>query len=187
MEPLALNVGLKPQWTWRASYDALFPAEDPLYVAALNQNNEMSSAATTSGMPWRQRGLASGIASLGAGCFLDSEVGCAGAGGSSSANLKAAGARVIVDNMRAGLSPEEAGMDALNRIVRWYRNDMSALRFIEIMYYVLRKDGAYAGVSLWQGDKTGHERQFTIHDGVRRAESFRFLLQGSPAEPMGIG
>jgi len=72
-------------------------------------------------------------------------------------------------------------MDALRQIARRYENDPIALRFVEIVYYILRKDGAYGGVSLWQGDKTGHTRQFTIHDGLRRSENCRFLLAGSPA------
>jgi N4-(beta-N-acetylglucosaminyl)-L-asparaginase len=95
--------------------------------------------------------------------------------------MKIAGARKIIDNMRAGMSPEEAGMDVLRQIALWYRNDTLALRFVEIVYYILRKDGAYGGVSLWQGDKTGHARQFTIHDGLRRSENCRYLLTGSPA------
>jgi N4-(beta-N-acetylglucosaminyl)-L-asparaginase len=79
------------------------------------------------------------------------------------------------------MSPEEAGMNVLQQIALWYESNTNALRFVEIAYYILRKDGAYGGVSLWQGDKTGHARQFTIHDGVRRAENCRFLLDGSPA------
>jgi hypothetical protein len=47
-------------------------------------------------------------------------------------------------------------MDVLHEIALWYRNDATALRSVEIVYYILRKDGAYGSVSLWQGDKTGH-------------------------------
>jgi N4-(beta-N-acetylglucosaminyl)-L-asparaginase len=79
------------------------------------------------------------------------------------------------------MSPEDAGMDVLRQIAIRYENNTTALRFVEIVYYILRKDGAYGSVSLWQGDKTGHTREFTIHDGVRRSESCRFLLDGSPA------
>ena len=78
------------------------------------------------------------------------------------------------------MSPADAGMDVLRSIADYYRGDMEALRFIEIVYYVLRNDGAYAGVSLWHGDRTGHVRSFTIHDGVRRSEEFAFLFDGSP-------
>ncbi len=180
-ERLAVDAGLGPQWTWRTAYDALFPTAEPLYVGTLSEKNEMSAVATTSGLPWRPSGIASDIAVIGAGTFLDPDIGSAGASGNAPANMKIAGARKIIDNMRAGMSPEEAGMDVLQQMARWYKNNTSALRFVEIVYYVLRKDGAYGSVSLWQGDKTGHTRQFTIHDGLRRSENCRFLLDGSPA------
>ncbi len=180
-ERLAVDAGLGPQWTWRTAYDALFPTAEPLYVGTLNEKNEMSAVATTSGLPWRPSGVASDIAVIGAGTFLDPDIGSAGASGNAPANMKIAGARNIIDNMRTGMSPEEAGMDVLKQMARWYENNTSALRFVEIVYYILRKDGAYGSVSLWQGDKTGHTRQFTIHDGLRRSENCRFLLDGSPA------
>ena len=77
--------------------------------------------------------------------------GFAGATGSGEENIKVAGAHTIVENMRRGMSPLESGMDALKRIARNYNNDMSKLKFVDMTYYVLRKDGAYAGVSLWEG------------------------------------
>jgi N4-(beta-N-acetylglucosaminyl)-L-asparaginase len=188
-EPLAVQAGIGPQWTWRAAYDALFPSAEPLYVATANPNNEISSAATSSGLPWRRAGAMSDIATLGSGCYLDPEVGSAGSSGTAAANIRIAGAHTIVENMRKGMSPEDAGMDALRRIVRWHGNDMTALRFVEMVYYILRKDGAYGCVSLWHGDRTGHVRQFTVHDGVRRSEDCKFLLEGGPANgapsPMG--
>ncbi len=180
-EPIAVEAGLGPQWTWRTAYDALFPAPEPFYIGTLNERHEMSAAATTSGMPWRPSGTASDIAVIGSGIFLDPEIGSAGASGNAPANMKIAGARKIVDNMRQGMTPEGAGLDVLQQIARWYMNDTNALRFVEIVYYIMRKDGAYGCVSLWQGDKTGHTRQFTIHDGLRRSENCRFLLAGSPA------
>lgn len=179
-DPEARQAGLDPQHSWRAAYDALFPAATPLYVSAVNTKNEISCAATTSGLPWRSPGAASDIAMIGCGCYLDPQVGSAGASGTAEANIKIAGAHAIVEAMSRGLSPEEAGLTALRRIVNWYRNDMSALRFIDLIYYVLRIDGAYAGVSLWEGDRTGHVQHFTIHDGLRRSEDCVFLFRGNP-------
>jgi N4-(beta-N-acetylglucosaminyl)-L-asparaginase len=89
--------------------------------------------------------------------------------------------------MRHGMSPQEAGMDALQRIVRNYNHDMSKLRFVDMVYYVLRKDGAYAGVSLWTGYEGGKPHQIVVHDGERRAENTKALFQGFsqdfPPEP----
>ncbi len=179
-EALARQEGLEPQWTWIAAYDALFPIAVPLYVSAINTRKEMSCAATTSGMPWKMPGAVSDVAMLGAGCYLDPQVGSAGASGSAGANIKVAGAYAIVQNMKRGMSPEEAGMDVLRSIASRYHGDMAALRFVEIVYYILRRDGAYAGVSLWRGDRTGHVRTFTIHDGLRRSEDCVSLFGASP-------
>ncbi len=186
LEPLALQAGVEPARTWRAAFDVVVPAAEPVYVSALDSKGGISSACTSSGRPWRMPGAASDIAVIGAGCSLDPEVGSAGSAGNADANIKIVGAHTIIENMRMGMSPEDAGMDALRRIVRWYGNDMNALRFIEMVYYVLRKDGAYSGVSLWRGDRTGHVREFAIVDGVgmRRTEECKFLFDASPLNGM---
>ncbi|MGF7183262.1 isoaspartyl peptidase/L-asparaginase [Tunturiibacter psychrotolerans] len=182
LEPYAVRAGLGPEFTWRAVYDALFPEAEPLYVSAVNEKQEVSSAATTSGLPWRQAGVTGDVAMVGAGCYLDPEIGSAGSSGNAEANIRIAGAHTIVENMRRGMSPEDAGMDALRRIVKRYKNDMTALRFVEMVYYILRVDGSYESVSLWRGDKTGHVRQFTIKDAenMRRSEDCKFLFDGNP-------
>ena len=80
------------------------------------------------------------------------------------------------------MSPLDAGMDALKRIVRNYNGDMDRLRFTDMTYYVLRKDGAYAGVSLWEGYETGKPHKIAVHDGVKRAEKTVNLLAGVSQE-----
>jgi N4-(beta-N-acetylglucosaminyl)-L-asparaginase len=182
LEPLAAEAGLGPEATWRAVFDAVAPSAEPVYVSAIDRKGQLSSASTSSGMPWRMPGASSDVAVIGAGCFLDPEVGSAGSSGNAEANVKIAGAHTIIENMRMGMSPEDAGMDAIRRIVRWYNNDMTALRFVEMVYYILRKDGAYASVSLWRGDRTGHLRQFTVCDGeeMRRTEDCVSLFPCSP-------
>ncbi len=181
-EPLASQEGLAPAATWRAVFDALAPVSQAVYVSTIDRKGQISSASSSGGQPWRMPGVASDVATIGAGCFLDPAVGSAGASGNAEASIKIAGAHTIVENMRMGMSPEEAGMDALRRIVRWYNNDMDALRFVEVVYYVLRKDGAYSGVSLWGGDGTGNVRQFTIKDAanVRRTEDCVALFPCGP-------
>ena len=181
-EPLAVQAGFNRAMTWRPVSDVLAPASQAIYVSAIDRKGELSSACTSGGRPWRIPGISSDVATIGAGCFLDPDVGSAGASGNAEASIKIAGANTIVENMRTGMSPEDAGMDALRRIVRWYKNDMQALRFIEVVYYVLRKDGAYASVSLWGGDTSGHVRQFTIVDAedVRRTEECVALFPSGP-------
>jgi N4-(beta-N-acetylglucosaminyl)-L-asparaginase len=78
-------------------------------------------------------------------------------------------------------------MDALKRVVHTYNGDMNKLRFIDMTYYVLRKDGAYAGVSLWEGYSPTKIHKIAVHDGERRAEKtvamFKGYSQDFPPEP----
>src|SRR6516162_11890213 len=78
---------------------------------------------------------------IGAGCYCDQDVGAAGATGNGEENIKVCGGHTIVENMRHGMSPEEAGMDALKRIVRNYNGDMHKLAYMDMTYYILRNDG----------------------------------------------
>jgi N4-(beta-N-acetylglucosaminyl)-L-asparaginase len=80
--------------------------------------------------------------------------------------------------MRHGMSPFDAGTDALKRIVRNYEGDMNKLRFVDMTYYILRKDGAYAGVSLWEGYEPNKVHKIAVHDGTKRAEKTVALFKG---------
>jgi len=84
--------------------------------------------------------------------------------------------------MRHGTSPQEAGMDALKRIVRNYNGNMTKLSYMDMTYYVLRKDGAYASVCLWEGYSAGHPHKFAVHDGTLRSEVATPLLKGYSQE-----
>jgi len=85
-----------------------------------------------------------------------------------------------VENMRKGMDPAAAGLDALRRIARNYNNDQKKLRYIEMTYFVLRKDGAYACVTLWSQSQKGSDRFFAVHDGERRKEKCVSLFDGTP-------
>jgi N4-(beta-N-acetylglucosaminyl)-L-asparaginase len=80
--------------------------------------------------------------------------------------------------MRHGMSPLDAGMDALKRIVRNYNSDMNKLRFVDMTYYILRKDGAYAGVSLWESYEASPPHTIAVHDGTKRSENTVAMFKG---------
>ena len=84
--------------------------------------------------------------------------------------------------MRQGMSPRDAGMEVMRRIVRIYNGDMTKVRLLDMEYYIVRKDGAYAGVSLWSTSPTGKPRVFTVHDGTYRVEKCAYLFEGSYLE-----
>ncbi|HSK43656.1 MAG TPA: N(4)-(beta-N-acetylglucosaminyl)-L-asparaginase [Candidatus Binatia bacterium] len=178
MYAAAADLGIAAEDRMDAIHKVLYPPTGTINCSALNEKMEMSSVTTTSGLAWKLPGRCGDSPVIGAGCYCDQDIGAAGATGSGEENIKVAGAHTIVENMRHGMSPEEAGMDALKRIARNYNNDMTRLAYVSMFYYVLRKDGQYAGVSLWSnaGEKA---RQYVVHDGTKRYETAKFLFQGS--------
>ena len=181
MYAIAADLGIAEQDRMDAVHKVLNPPTGTINCSVLNEKGEMSSVTTTSGLAWKIPGRCGDSPIIGAGCYCDQEVGAAGATGSGEENIKVAGAHTIVENMRRGMSPEEAGMDALRRIARNYNNDMNRLAYVSMFFYVLRRDGAYAGVSMWSGSGQ-HPRRFAVHDGARRYETAKALFQGVAKE-----
>jgi N4-(beta-N-acetylglucosaminyl)-L-asparaginase len=178
LEEHAADLGIPPELRAEAVNKVLFPPTGTIHCSALNEKGEISGSTTTSGLAYKLPGRLGDSPIIGAGCYTDQDVGSAGATGSGEENIKVAGAHTIVENMRHGMSPLDAGMDTLKRIVRNYNGDMTKLRFVDMTYYILRKDGAYAGVSLWEGYEPDKVHKIAVHDGTKRAEKTVPLLQG---------
>jgi N4-(beta-N-acetylglucosaminyl)-L-asparaginase len=174
----AAALGIEPEFQLAAVRRVLFPPSGTIHCSVLNEKGEMSGITTTSGLAFKLPGRCGDSPIIGAGCYTDQDVGSAGATGAGEENIKVAGAHTIVENMRRGMSPQEAGMDALKRIVRNYNGDMTKLRYMDMTYYILRKDGAYAGVCLWEGYSAGNPHKFAVHDGTLRSEVATPLLKG---------
>jgi N4-(beta-N-acetylglucosaminyl)-L-asparaginase len=182
LDQLADNLGIEPDLRAAAIKKVLFPPTGTIHCSALNDKGEISGTTTTSGLAYKLPGRVGDSPIIGAGCYTDQDVGSAGATGSGEENIKVAGAHSIVENMRHGMSPLEAGMDVLKRIVRNYNGDMSRLKFMDMTYYILRKDGAYAGVSLWEGYGPNEPHRIAVHDGTRRTEKAVALNKGYSQE-----
>lgn len=179
MEEVATEIGIPAELRMEAIRYVVFPPTGTIHCSALNDKGEISGCTTTSGLAWKIPGRVGDSPIIGAGCYTDQDVGSAGATGSGEENIKVAGAHTIIENMRHGMSPLEAGMDALKRIVRNYNGDKERLQFMDMIYYILRKDGAYAGVSLWEGYETGKPHQIAVHDATRRLEKTVNMFAGA--------
>ena len=148
---------------------AVHPPTGTINCLALNEKGEMSGCTTTSGLAWKIPGRVGDSPIIGAGLYVDQEVGAAGSTGRGEENIRVAGAHTIVENMRHGMSPRDAVMDALKRIARNYDNDLKRLDKFDINFYALRKDGVFAGGSLWNGQFRGTgfvSRKFAVNDGT---------------------
>jgi N4-(beta-N-acetylglucosaminyl)-L-asparaginase len=183
MQEVAADLGIPAAERMDAIRKVLRPPTGTIHCSALNEKGEISGCTTTSGLAWKIPGRVGDSPIIGAGCYTDQDVGSAGATGSGEENIKIVGAHTIVENMRRGMSPLDAGMDALKRIVRNYDAEKERLRFMDMTFYILRKDGAYAGVSLWEGyGDSATPHQIAVHDGTRRVEKTVFLLPGLSQE-----
>jgi N4-(beta-N-acetylglucosaminyl)-L-asparaginase len=179
LEEMAAGLAIEPEFRDAAMRRVLFPPTGTIHCSALNEKGEISGCTTTSGLAFKLPGRVGDSPIIGAGCYTDQDVGSAGATGTGEQNIKVAGAHTIVENMRRGMSPQEAGLDALKRIVRNFNGDHNKLRFMDMTYYVLRTDGAYACVSLWEGYSRANVHGMAIHDGTRRIEKSVALLKGN--------
>jgi N4-(beta-N-acetylglucosaminyl)-L-asparaginase len=160
---------------------ALHPPTGTISCLGLNAKGEISGVTTTSGLAWKIPGRVGDSPILGAGLWVDQDVGAGGSTGRGEENIRIAGAHTIVENMRHGMSAREAVLDALRRVARNYNNNQEKLARFDIQFYALRKDGDYAGGSLWNGryrQGTLQPTRFAVNDGgASRHEPCVYLLE----------
>ena len=161
---------------------ATHPPTGTINCLALNAKGEMSGVTTTSGLAWKIPGRVGDSPIIGAGLYLDQDVGAAGSTGRGEENIRVAGAHTIVENMRHGMTPKDACLDALKRVSRNFSDDKTRLTKFDLNFYALRKDGQYAGASLWNGAPaaSGQVRQATFavnSGGESRLEPLAFLYE----------
>lgn len=165
-------------WAWDV---ALRPLTGTINCLALNTKGEMSGVTTTSGLAWKIPGRIGDSPIIGAGVYVDQDVGAAGSTGRGEENIRIAGAHTIVENMRHGMPPKDAVLDALKRVARNFDNDQARLNQFDLNFYALRKDGEYAGASLWdvpEGRDYTARKQFAVCDGgASRLEPCHSLLE----------
>ena len=108
---------------------------------------------TTSGLAWKIPGRAGDSPILGAGLYVDGDVGAAGSTGRGEANLYNLCSFMIVENMRRGMSPKDAGMEALKRIkantIEKRLLTAAGNPNFQINFYILNAKSEYAGVSMY--------------------------------------
>jgi len=160
---------------------ALHPPHGTINCIALNQKGEMSAVTTTSGLAWKIAGRLGDSPIIGGGLWLDQDVGGAGSTGRGEENLRVCGAHTIVENMRQGMPPKEAILDALKRVARNFDNDQQRLAAVDLNFFALRKDGEYAGGALWNKRATDQQRGATFavcQDGAEsHLENCVYLLE----------
>jgi N4-(beta-N-acetylglucosaminyl)-L-asparaginase len=149
----------------------------------INSKGEVCGVTTTSGLAWKIPGRVGDSPILGAGLYVDNDVGAAGSTGRGEANLYGLCSFLIVESMRQGMHPKDAGMLALRRIKantveRRLLNDKGNPNF-NVNFYILNSKGKYAAVALYGGEKVNYA--LCTENGAQTIP-VEPLLEGAPAE-----
>jgi isoaspartyl peptidase/L-asparaginase-like protein (Ntn-hydrolase superfamily) len=120
---------------------------DTIGMIAMDANGQLAGACTTSGWAYKMHGRVGDSPIIGAGLFVDEEVGAATATGLGEAIVRVAGSHTIVELMRQGLSPEAACKEACMRIIR-KNKDLTGL---QCGFIAIDKNGNYGGYSIFAG------------------------------------
>ena len=121
---------------------------DTIGMVALDYNGNMSGSCTTSGMGFKMRGRVGDSPIIGAGLYVDNEVGAATSTGVGEEVIKICGSHLVVELMRQGLSPKQACKKAVERIVK---RDIGKARELQVGFIAINKKGEYGGFCLQKG------------------------------------
>jgi len=143
------------------------PPTGTINCLAVNEHGEISGTTTTSGLSWKIPGRVGDSPIIGAGLYVDGDVGGAGSTGKGEENIKISGGHTIVEMMRKGMSPTDACLEALHRVARNYNNDKKKLATFHLYFYALNKDGVHGSASLWRnGYEESKRAKYAVHDGT---------------------
>jgi N4-(beta-N-acetylglucosaminyl)-L-asparaginase len=124
-------------------------------LCAVNGDGDLGGTTTTSGLAFKIPGRVGDSPLIGAGLFVDNEVGAAGSTGRGESVIQIAGSHTVVELMRAGRSPRDACLGALDRLVRAtrvpYLLDTDGRPNFDVKFYAVNRVGEAAGAALWAG------------------------------------
>ena len=153
----------------------------------VNAKGEVCGVTTTSGLAWKIPGRVGDSPILGAGLYVDNAVGAAGSTGRGEANLYNLTSYLIVENMRRGMHPKDAGLEALKRI----KANTVEKRLVKangdpnfnINFYVLSATGEHAGVAMYAASREGATVKYAVcTEQGPKTLTCEGLLSGFPTE-----
>ncbi len=131
---------------------------DTIGMIALDAQGNLSGACTTSGMAFKMHGRVGDSPIIGAGLFVDNEVGAATATGHGEEVIRMVGTHLVVELMRQGKTPEQACKEAVERIVQITKRRNKNLKDIQVGFIALNKKGEYGSYCIQDGFS------FAVHD-----------------------
>lgn len=175
-ENLLTDRARKAYLNWKANLsesDNWFPPvseenHDTIGMIAQDGTGDLAGACTTSGLAWKIHGRVGDSPIIGAGMYVDNEIGGAAATGRGEAAIKIAGSFLVVECMRRGASPQDAIAEALKRVIKANHGDPK----FQLAFVALNKKGDFGALSLHKNF------QYALYkDGVNKLYDSEYLLQ----------
>ena len=141
------------EWLKTSQYKPIANIEnhDTIGMIALDSSGNLSGACTTSGMAFKMHGRVGDSPIIGAGLYVDNEIGAATATGHGEEVIRIAGCHLVVELMRQGKSPQKACEEAVSRIVKLTKNRNKNLKDIQVGFIALNKNGHYGAYCIQGG------------------------------------
>lgn len=141
------------EWLKNSNYKPIVNIEnhDTIGMIALDMQGNLSGACTTSGMAFKMNGRVGDSPIIGAGLYVDNEIGAATATGHGEEVIRIAGCHLVVELMRQGKSPEDACKEAVSRVVKLTANRKKNLKDIQVGFIALNKKGEYGSYCVQSG------------------------------------
>lgn len=138
------------EWLKKAEYKPVANIEnhDTIGMLAVDSNSNLSGACTTSGMAYKMRGRVGDSPIIGAGLFVDNEIGAATSTGVGEEVIRICGSHLVVELMRQGNSPQQACEIAVKRIVK---NQPKKSKEMQVGFLAVNKNGEYGAFALQKG------------------------------------
>lgn len=150
----------------------------------VNSKGEVCGTTTTSGLAWKIPGRVGDSPIIGAGLYVDGEAGAAGSTGRGEANLLSLASFLVVESMRQGMKPKDAGMVALKRIksmtIQKRLLNSRGLPNFGINFYVLNTKGEHAGVTMYNAN--GRAAYAVCNENGPQNVPMEPLLEGAPGD-----
>ena len=161
-------------WLKESKYKPIVNIEnhDTIGMIALDEKGNLSGACTTSGMAFKMHGRVGDSPIIGAGLFVDNEVGAATATGHGEEVIRMVGTHLVVELMRQGKNPQQACKEAVERIVKITKSRNKNLKDIQVGFIALNKKGEYGAYCIQDGFN------FAVYDQKgNRLEKPEFVLK----------
>lgn len=137
------------KWKLTSKYEPKINVEvhDTIGMITIDKNGDIAGCCTTSGLAYKMRGRVGDSPIIGAGLYVDNEVGAATATGLGEAVIRAVGSFLVVELMRNGRSPQEACEEAVNRVMKKYED----YKDIQVGFVAVNKMGEIGAYGIQSG------------------------------------